>query len=140
MNDYIPLSFTVEVLCDMFKKSKFKDYSKMFQKFFLSTRRIEEIFKSISNLLYDSISNDQKQLLIETKRGLFCDINECNYCNKPVKENTEIDKSIYFPCGHVYHTFCCAIERGKYACFICRMNDLEDSTVYTNFFFIYLKN
>ena len=127
MNDYIPLSFTVEVLCDMFKKSKFKDYSKMFQKFFLSTRRIEEIFKSISNLLYDSISNDQKQLLIETKRGLFCDINECNYCNKPVKENTEIDKSIYFPCGHVYHTFCCAIERGKYACFICRMNDLEDS-------------
>ncbi len=111
----------------MFKKSKFKDYSKMFQKFFLSTRRIEEIFKSISNLLYDSISNDQKQLLIETKRGLFCDINECNYCNKPVKENTEIDKSIYFPCGHVYHTFCCAIERGKYACFICRMNDLEDS-------------
>ena len=83
MNDYIPLSFIVEVLCDLFKKSKFKEYSKMFQRMFKGTRRIEE--------------------------------------------NMGINKVIYFHCGHVYHSFCCAIEKGKYSCYICRVNDSEES-------------
>ena len=127
MNDYIPLSFIVEVLCDLFKKSKFKEYSKMFQRMFKGTRRIEEIFKSVSNLLYDSISNQQNELLIESQKGLYCDINECNYCNKPIEENMGINKVIYFHCGHIYHSFCCALEKGKYSCYICRINDSEES-------------
>ena len=127
MNDYISLSFIVDVLCDKFKKSKFKDYSKMFQRMFYGTRRIEEIYKSVSNILYDSISNEQNDLLIEAKKGLYCDINDCNYCNKPINENMGIEKVIYFHCGHVYHSFCCALEKGRYSCYICRINDSEES-------------
>ena len=127
MNDYIPLSFIVDVLCDMFKKSKFKDYSKLFQRMFFSTRRTEAIFKSIFNLLFDSASKSHNNLLTESKKGLYCESSECNYCNKSISENYEIEKAIYFKCGHVYHAYCCAIERGKYACYICRMNDCEES-------------
>ena len=127
MNDYIPLSYIVDVLCEMFKKAKFKEYSKMFQRMFYSTRRSEDIFRSILNLWFNSVSNAQNNLLIESKKGLCCDTNECYFCNKPINESGEIEKLIYFHCGHIYHTLCCAIEKGKYACYICRMNDLEGS-------------
>ena len=127
MNDYIPLSYIVDVLCEMFKQAKFKEYSKMFQRMFYSTRRTEDIFKSLFNLCFDSISNSQNKLLVESKKGFYCEKNECNYCNKAINESVEFEKVIYFHCGHIYHTLCCAIEKGKYACYICRMNDLEES-------------
>ena len=38
-----------------------------------------------------------------------------------------IEKVIYFHCGHVYHSFCCALEKGRYSCYICRINDSEES-------------
>ena len=50
MSDYIPLSIIVEILSEKFKNSKFIEYSKIFQGMFFSTRRTEEIFKSIINL------------------------------------------------------------------------------------------
>ena len=131
MNDYIPLSFIVDVLCDKFKDSKFREYSKMFQRMFLSTRRIEEIFKSVFNLWSDSVSNASKIYLNEIKRGFYSDITECNFCKTPINENNGLESAIYFKCGHSYHTLCCPIEKGKYACYICRMNDLEES-MFTN--------
>ena len=131
MNDYIPLSFIVDVLCDKFKDSKFKDYSKMFQRMFVSTRRIEDIFRAVYNLWSDSVSNASKIYLGEIKKGLYSDVSECNYCKIPINENIGLESAIYFNCGHSYHTLCCPIEKGKYACYICRMNDLEES-MYTN--------
>ena len=125
MNDYIPLSFIVEVLCDIFKTSKFKEYSSMFLRMFNSTRRTEAIFKSIFNLWFDSVSNSQKYLLTETKKGLYSYINKCYICEKQITRN---DKAVYFACKHIYHSLCCAIEKGKYACYICRTRDLEEST------------
>ena len=50
MIDYIPLSIIVELLSEKFKNSKFIEYSKTFESMFFSTRRTEEIFKSIINL------------------------------------------------------------------------------------------
>ena len=125
MTDYIPLSLIVEVLCDKFKKSKFKEYSNMFQRMFSSARRTEDIYKTIINLWFDSILNDQKYLLTVSKKGLYSYINKCNYCGKQITEN---ENAQYFGCRHIYHTFCCPIEKGKYACYICRMKDSEEST------------
>ena len=34
---------------------------------------------------------------------------------------------IYFKCGHVYHKGCCAIEAGKYTCYTCRMEEMDNS-------------
>ena len=65
MNEYTPLSFIVDELCHKFKDSIFKDYSKKFQRMFLSTRRIEVIFKSVYNLWSDSVSNASKIYLNE---------------------------------------------------------------------------
>ena len=128
MNDYIPLSFIVKLLCKKFQNAKFKDYSKMFQRMFYSTRRTEEIFKSITNLSFNSLSNEYKVLLKEAKTASFFDLSECNYCNESIYDITESYEIICFKCGHLYHNFCCSIEKGKYACYICRMKDMEDST------------
>ena len=45
----------------------------------------------------------------------------------PINENIGIESAIYFNCGYSYHTLFCPIEKGKYPCYICRMNDLEES-------------
>ena len=127
MNDYIPLTFIVEVLCDKFKDSKFKEYSKMFQRMFFSTRRSEEIFKSIFNLRLNIIKNSQKELLDEIKKGLYTDIKICNFCNKEISENENVKNFEYFKCGHLYHISCCPKEKRDFTCYICRMNEFEES-------------
>ena len=65
------------------------------------------------------------------KKGLFTESEECNYCNNPIYINDKVNKYEYFKCGHTYHSSCCPIEKGQYACYICRMEDLEKS-VYTD--------
>jgi hypothetical protein len=125
MNDYISLRFTFEILCDKFRNSNFKEYSKIFQRMFLNTKISEDIYKSIFNARNKYLEEAKKSYLDELKRGLYKEIEECNYCNKPILD--EIKHSVYFKCGHVYHKICCPIERGQYACCICRNEDLEES-------------
>ena len=38
---------------------------------------------------------------------------------------------LYFKCGHVYHKGCCSIEEGKYTCYLCRIEEMDNS-VYTD--------
>ena len=127
MNDFIPLTYIVEVLCDKFKNSKFKEYSKMFQRMFVSNRRSEEIFKYIFNLRIKIIMNSQNELSNELKKGLYAEIKICNYCGKEISENENVKDLEFFKCGHLYHISCCPKEKRDYACYICRMRDLEES-------------
>ena len=131
MNDYIPLSIIVEVLSEKFKNKKFKEYSKMFIRIFFSARRIEDIYKSIHNILFNSLSKDINFFLNESNKGIFENLNECDKCKKSICDNYEISNLQYFKCGHIYHNSCCAIEGGKYTCFICRTKD-EKESAYTN--------
>ena len=127
MNDYIPLLSIVEVLCEKFKNSNFKEYSKVFQRMFHSTRTTENIFQLIYKLRINSLMNLEKGFLNEIKGGVFADLDECGYCTKQINLAEEYNQLQYFKCGHIYHTSCCPIEKGQYACYICRMDDLEES-------------
>ena len=94
---------------------------------FFSTRRSEEIFKSIFNLRLNIIKNSQKELLDEIKKGLYTDIKICNFCNKEISENENVKNFEYFKCGHLYHISCCPKEKRDFTCYICRMNEFEES-------------
>ena len=142
MNDCISLSYIVEVLSNKFKDKNFKEYSKMFIRMFFSTRKNEDIYKSINKILLSSLDENNKILLKEMKRGAFQHLNECNKCKKEICDNYELINVQSFKCGHIYHNSCCAIEGGKYTCFICRLKDEEDSafTYMSNFVFKNNKN
>ena len=131
MNDYIQLSIIVDILSEKFKNTNYKDYSKMFQRMFSAARQTEDIFRTIFILSTNTIKKIQTNLLTEMKKGLFTESEECNYCNRPIYINDKTNKYEYFKCGHTYHSSCCPIEKGQYACYICRMEDLEKS-VYTD--------
>ena len=128
MNDYIPVTLTFKVICKEFKDSKFKEYSRFFQEMFGNTRRTEEFFNSILNVMFNSLKSAKKMLLDEIKRGSYSDFNECNYCHEPIFENEIINVIIIFKCGHVYHNYCSPIEKGKYACYVCRMKEMKKSS------------
>ena len=128
MSDYIPLSFIVKVLCQKLQNSKFKEYSKMFQRIFYSTRGTEEIFKSISSLLFNSLLQSEKFLLNESQKGFYSDMKKCNLCEESIDDIIEINSIIYFKCGHMYHNLCCPIEKGQYACYVCRTEEMEESS------------
>ena len=127
MNDYIPLISIVEVLSDKFKDCTFKEYSKILQRMFQGARISEHIFQLIYNLRLNSLKKIQKNFYDEIKSGLFTELEECNYCKKPIDFTEEFKQLEYFKCGHIYHKICCPVEKGHYACYICRTNDLEDS-------------
>ena len=131
MNDYIHLSMIVDILSERFKNTNYKDYSKMFQRMFSTARQTEDIFSTIYILSTNTIKKIQANLLSEMRKGLFTESEECGYCNKPIYINDIVNKYEYFKCGHTYHSSCCPIEKGQYACYICRMEDLEKS-VYTD--------
>ena len=127
MNDYIPFFLTFKVICKIFKDSKFKEYSQFFQKMFDNKRITEVFFNSILNALFNSLKNPKKLFLDEIKRGSYSDLNECNYCQEPIFENEIVNVIINFKCRHAYHNYCSPIEKGKYACYICRMKEMEKS-------------
>ena len=133
MNDNIPLSHICDILSDKFKQKKFEEYSKMFIRMFLSSRRIEVIYKNAHKILFDSLAEDNNIFLDEMKRGVFSYLKECYNCKNSVCENYDINNLKYFKCGHFYHNFCCAIEGGQYVCYICRKKEEENST-YTDRF------
>ena len=126
MSDYIPLSIIVEILSEKFKNSKFVEYSKIFQGMFFSTRRTEEIFKSIINLSSNEIKNEFADFMKETKKGVCSNNTVCENCKEKVGDNNE-NNFLYFKCGHVYHKACCAIEGGKYTCYLCRVEEMNNS-------------
>ena len=128
MNDYIPANLTFKVICKEFKDSKFKEYSGFFQKMIGNTRRTEQFFNSILNTMYNSLKDAKKILLNELKRGSYSDLNECNYCHESIFENEIVNILIIFKCGHVYHNYCSPIEKGKYACYVCRMKEMKKSS------------
>ena len=127
MNDYIPLPCVADIIYNKFKGSKFKDYTKIFQEIFMRNKGNEELFKTLLNLNLNSLTNLQSSLLIEIKKGIFSDLEECNYCNNPIIEIEEINRLIFFKCGHIYHNSCCPVEKGQYACYICRMKEFKKS-------------
>ena len=131
MSDYIPLSIIVEILSEKFQNSKFIEYSKIFQSMFFSTRRTEEIFKSVINLTSNIIKNEFSDFMGETRKGICSDNKTCENCKEKFDETIDINNILYFKCGHVYHKGCCAIEEGKYTCLICRIEEMDNS-VYTN--------
>ena len=114
MSDYIPLSIIVEILSEKFQNSKFIEYSKIFQSMFFSTRRTEEIFKSVINLTSNIIKNEFSDFMGETRKGICSDNKTCENCKEKFDETIDINNILYFKCGHVYHKGCCAIEEGKY--------------------------
>jgi hypothetical protein len=126
MNDYIPLSMIVKVLSEKMKNTKFKEYSKTFQNMFYSNRRSEEIYKTVINLFCNYIRERKETLIIISKRGGYFESKKCCECNEPLYDSKEIN-NIYFKCGHIYHSFCCYIERGHFSCYICRMKELKES-------------
>ena len=130
MSDYIPLSTTVEILSEKLQNSKFIEYSKFFQGMFFSTRRTEEIFKSIINLQSNIIKSEFNDFMTETRKGICSDSKTCEICKEKVEENDN-SNMLYFKCGHVYHKGCCAVESGKYTCYSCRIEDMDNS-VYTD--------
>ena len=103
----------------------------MIQRMFQGTRIREHIFQLIYNLRLNSLKKLQKSFYDEIKSGLFTELEECNYCNKPIDFTEEFKQLVYFKCGHIYHKICCPVEKGHYACYICRTYNLEDS-VYTD--------
>ena len=133
MSDYIPLSIIVEILSEKFKNSKFIEYSKIFQGMFFSTRRTEEIFKSIINLSSNEIKNEFNEFMQETRKGICSNNKICENCKEKINDNdkNENNNLLYFKCGHVYHKGCCVIETGKYICYICRIEEMNNS-VYTD--------
>ena len=139
MNDNIPLSHICDILSDKFKQKKFKDYSKMFIRMFLSSRRIEDIYKKVHKILFDALSEDSNIYLDEMKRGVFSNLGDCYNCKNPVCENYDINNLKYFKCGHFYHNLCCAIEGGQYVCYICRRKEEENSTYTEKFNFVFRK-
>ena len=139
MNDNIPLSHICDILSDKFKQKKFKEYSKMFIRMFLSSRRIEGIYKNVHKILFDSLAEDSNIYLDEMKRGVFSNLSECYYCKNPICENYDISNLKYFKCGHFYHNLCCAIEGGQYVCYICRKKEEENSTYTEKFNFVFRK-
>ena len=139
MNDNIPLSHICDILSDKFKQKKFKEYSKMFIRMFLSSRRIEGIYQIVHKILFDSLAKDNNIYLDETKRGVFSNLKECYNCKNPVCENYDISNLKYFKCGHFYHNLCCAIEGGQYVCYICRKKEEENSTYTEKFNFVFRK-
>ena len=126
MNDYIPLSMIVKVLCDKMKNSKFKDYSKMLQRMFFNTRRTEEIFRAIVNLFYNHLQDTKEKLIDATKNGGYFESKICSQCHESIVDSKD-NNNIYFKCGHIYHFVCCSIEKGHYSCYICRTQDAIDS-------------
>ena len=127
MSDYIPLSIIVEILSEKFKNSKFIEYSKIFQAMFFNTRRTEEIFKSIVNLTSNIIKSEYKDYLTEIKKGISSDFKICEFCKEKVEDSNENNIMLYFKCGHVYHKGCCSLEAGKYTCYICRVEEMDNS-------------
>ena len=127
MIDYIPLSIIVELLSEKFQNSKFIEYSKTFESMFFSTRRTEEIFKSIINLTSNIIKSEFKDYMLETKKGICSNSKICENCKEKGDINNEGNSMIYFKCGHVYHKGCCAIEGGKYTCYTCRIEEMDNS-------------
>jgi len=131
MCDYIPLSIIVEILSEKFQNSKFIEYSQVFQSMLFSTRRTEEIFKSIINLTSNEIKNEFSDFMTETRKGICTDSKTCEICKEKADENNEGNNMLYFKCGHVYHKTCCSVEAGKYTCYVCRIEDMDNS-VYTD--------
>ena len=127
MIDYIPLSIIVELLSEKFKNSKFIEYSKTFESMFFSTRRTEEIFKSIINLTSNIIKSEFNDYMSETRKGICSNSKTCENCKEKGDINNEGNNMIYFKCGHVYHKGCCAIEAGKYTCYTCRIEEMDNS-------------
>ena len=127
MIDYIPLSIIVELLSEKFQNSKFIEYSKTFESMFFSTRRTEEIFKSIINLTSNIIKTEFNDYMKETRKGICSDSKTCENCKEKGDINNEGNNMIYFKCGHVYHKGCCAIEAGKYTCYTCRVEEMDNS-------------
>ena len=95
---------------------------------FYSTRGTEDIFKSISSLLFDSLSQSENFLLNEWQKGFYSDRKKCYLCKESIGNIIEIISIIYFKCGHIYHNFCCHIEKGQYACHVCRTEEIEESS------------
>ena len=131
MSDYIPLSIIVEILSEKFQNSKFIEYSKIFQSMFFSTRRTEEIFKSIINLTSNEIKSEFSDFMDETRKGICSNSKICEICKEKADDSNESNNMLYFKCGHIYHKGCCAIELGKYVCYICRIEEMDNS-VYTD--------
>ena len=131
MSDYIPLSIIVEILSEKFQNSKFIEYSKIFQGMFFNTRRTEEIFKSVINLTSTIIKDEFSDFMGETRKGICSDSKTCETCKEKIEENNEVRNMLYFKCGHVYHKGCCSIEEGKYTCYLCRIEEMDNS-VYTD--------
>ena len=94
---------------------------------------MQEELKIFINLfiIFNSLSKDINFFLNESNKGIFENLNECDKCKKSICDNYEISNLQYFKCGHIYHNSCCAIEGGKYTCFICRTKD-EKESAYTN--------
>ncbi len=59
MNDHIPVSFTFKVICQEFKDSKFKEYSRFFKKIFGNIKRAEEFFNSILDIMFNSLKDEK---------------------------------------------------------------------------------
>jgi len=132
MNDHIPISFIIDTLSSKFIGQKFTDYAKAFIKIFFSSRRIDDIFKPIQNLLTNSMAENDKKLLKESQRGVYSELKECSSCHNSVCENDEIDNILFFKCGHIYHKECCVIGGGQYICFICWKKEDEKSVFKDN--------
>ncbi len=98
---------------------------------FFSTRRTEEIFKSIINLTSNEIKSEFSDFMDETRKGICSNSKICEICKEKADDSNESNNMLYFKCGHIYHKGCCAIELGKYVCYICRIEEMDNS-VYTD--------
>ena len=127
MSDYIPLSIIVEILSEKFQNSRFIEFSKIFQSMLFSTRKTEELLKTVLNLTSNEIKIEFTDFLEETKKGVCSDSKICEICKEKVDNNNESNNLLYFKCSHVYHKGCCAIEGGKYTCYLCRIEDMYNS-------------
>ena len=62
---------------------------------FFSTRRTEEIFKSIINLTSNEIKSEFSDFMDETRKGICSNSKICEICKEKADDSNESNKMIY---------------------------------------------
>ena len=63
----------------------------------------------------------------EARKVICSNSKTCENCKEKGDINNEGNNMIYFKFGHVYHKGCRAIEEGKYTCYTCRIEKMDNS-------------
>ncbi|MCQ2817604.1 MAG: hypothetical protein MJ252_10100 [archaeon] len=131
MCSYVSIKKIIENVTENYKNAGIKEFREILTQMLNNYSNLTKIYLSAKELLCNSVVLNENELLKSNSKGNNFAIERCDECDKDFEKIKCIpEKILIFPCGHICHDKCAAIEgNSDSVCSVCRRNEVESSII-----------